>query len=165
MRRRFLPLAAVLALVPAGAWGQASASANLTVQATVIKALTLQKVSAGNLDFGLVAQGTTETIAASSSGAIQFRANGEPSGSVSVTYANVTLTNGTNTMTFTPAVIGHNTNTQGSASTVASGGTVTLDATTGDFYFWVGGSITASATQATGAYSGTFTLSVAYTGV
>ncbi len=165
MRRALLSLAAVLALVPARASGQSSASANLTVQATVIKALTLVKVSAGNLDYGLVAQGTTETVAASSAGAIQFKANGEPSTPISVTYANATLTNGANTMTFTPAVIGFNTNTQGSAAAVASGGTVTLDATTGDYYFWVGGSITASATQAPGAYSGTFTLSVAYTGV
>jgi hypothetical protein len=54
---------------------------------------------------------------------------------------------------------------QGSSSAVTSGGSATLDATTGNFFLWVGGGITAGAAQSTGAYTGTFTLQVAYTGV
>jgi hypothetical protein len=156
-------LAALMLPVAAGA--QSSASQNLTVEATVIKALTLTKVTAGNLSYGLLAQGSTETIAATAAGAIKFKANGEVSTAISLTFASATLSNGANTMTFTPAVNALNTDTQGSSSAVTSGSSVTLHATTGDYYVWVGGSITAAAAQATGAYSGTFTLSVAYTGV
>jgi hypothetical protein len=159
-----MTISGVLAL-PGALNAQTSASQNLTVDATVIKALTLTKVTAGNLSYGLIAQGTTETVAATAAGAIKFQANGEVSTGVSVTFAAATLSNGGNTMTFTPAVNGYASDTQGSSSAVTSGSSVTLDATTGDYFLWVGGSITAGGAQATGAYSGTFTLSVAYTGV
>lgn len=157
--------AAVL-LFPLGLNAQTSASQNLTVEAEVIKALALTKVTAGNLDFGLVAQGTNETIAADGGSAIKFQANGQASTNVNVTFSGVTL-NGPSgaTMAFTPAVNGNSSDAQGSSSALSTGATVALDGTTGDYYFWVGGSVTAGATQTTGSYTGTFTLTVAYTGI
>lgn len=158
---------AVMALVavPALASAQGSASANMTVSATIIKALTLTKVSAGNLDFGTVAAGTSPSIAANGTSAIKFQANGQANTSITVTFAAATLTRGggTETVTFTPSVTSFDSDVQASGVGVATGNTASLNATTGDRFFWVGGNLGAiPAGQVAGTYTGTWTLSVAY---
>lgn len=84
---------------------------------------------------------------------------------VTVSYdATVTLSNADvipATMTMTPEVIGAELDTdQALATAVASGSQVTLAAN--EYFLWVGGSIPALASQATGIYTGTFNINVEY---
>ena len=115
--------------------------------------------------FGNLAQNSTKTVHATSGSAIKFTASGEPNTAVSVSFSTATLANGGASMTFTPEVTGYASDVQGSSTAITSGNSVTLDATTGSYYLWAGGAVTAGAAQATGAYSGTWTLTVAYTGI
>lgn len=158
---------AVMALVavPALASAQNEATAQMNVTANIIKALTLTKVSAGDLDFGTVAAGTSPSIAPASANAIKFQANGQANTAISVTFNTATLTRGggTETVTFTPSVTSFDADVQASGTAVATSNTRTLHATTGDRFFWVGGNLGAiPAGQVGGTYTGTWTLSIAY---
>ena len=101
----------------------------------------------------------------------KFDVAGESSHSIVVTYPTaVDLTNSTVSpaahLTFTPAVSGTNTASNKSGSTVFTGGASTgqsLSAGTGDYYIYVGGGLgTIPSGTASGAYSGTFQVTVAY---
>ena len=151
-------------LAPAAVEAQTSASANLTVQAQIVAGLSLTQNTAGALDFGVVGEGSTATIDPNAGASIEFQATGEPGQLVTVTFANATLSDaGVNTLTFVPNLVGDaSAANKAVATAITSGGTVTLDATTGDHFLWVGGDINVPASQPTGTYSGTFTLTVAY---
>lgn len=165
MRIRILTLLAAGALVvPTAAQAQSSASGDLNVNVTVIKALTLTKIVGTDLDFGTNAAGTTPAAIAHADG-VQFEADGQANTSITVNHdGNISLTGGGgDPIPFTADFRGFNTNTSGSAAAVADGATVTLDATNGNYFFWLGGSLAAlPANQVAGSYTAIWTLSVAY---
>jgi hypothetical protein len=161
-------LAAAAVVVPSVASAQTSASANMTVSANVIKGITLAKTSAAaGLDFSTVVAGTTPTaIAATGASAIAFEADGQASQGITITYSTATLLSGANQLTFTPSVVSGAANVQGSATAVTSGDATRSLSGTGKHYFWVGGSLGAiGAAQAAGTYSGSWSMTVAYTGL
>ena len=163
-----LLLACCLA-IPTDASGQdASATAQLLLNVTVAISTSVQQ----GADFGMIPAGagavsldpqtgiTDAGAGVTSAGA--FFIAGEMGADVSVTYdSQVQLMNGTSAITYTSAVIGNGADDQTMASTVSSGQTLTLDPTTGEYYFWTGGSIDVGAVPA-GGYSGQFTFQVQY---
>lgn len=163
MRKILTLLTAGALALPAALQAQNSDSENLNVNVTVIKALTLTKTAGTNLDFGTNAAGTTPAAIAYDAG-VEFEADGQTSTSITVTHSgSVNLTGPGADIAFTPDFRGFNENTPASATAVTSGTTRTLDATTGKYYFWLGGSLAAlPATQTAGSYTATWTLSVAY---
>jgi hypothetical protein len=141
----------------------ASASAQsetANASAEILVALTLDETAA--LDYGRIASSATAGTAVVTQGgaksctggatcvgtatAGEFDVTGAPSETVDVTVpANYTLTSGLNSMTAVPDA----------PATVALGllGTATFN---------VGGTLTVAASQASGNYAGTYTISVAY---
>jgi len=142
-----------------------AASDDAAVTVNVIAALT---VTADNgLDFGTREVGSgVASIASTDGSAGRFSVSGSPSASVTCTFpSTVTLTSGANNLTFTASTpIYYTSNNQGSASTFAAvtGGTTTLDGTTGELYIWFGGQVDIDGTVATGSYSGNYTATVVY---
>jgi hypothetical protein len=152
-----LAAAATLAL-PAGLDAQ---EATMNVSVDVIAGLTVTNTG-GDLDFLTRAAGTTATVAAGSG--ITFTAGGQPGQNVTLSYSTATLTGTGADLTFTPSVIGGETSVVGSALPRTSGEAFDLSSA-GDYFFWVGGSIVIPVGQTAGTYSGSWTLSLAYTGL
>lgn len=162
-----LMLVAAMVLGFAGmSFAQSSGTQGINMSVDVISALTF--TSHGDMSFGPVGAGTgavtlnpASTTAGQTAG--YFTVNGQSNQPITVTYTPpTTLISGTNSVPLSLALIGFNTNTVGSATGVSSGTQVTLDATSGDYYFWLGGTVTVASGQAAGTYTGTFTLQVAY---
>jgi len=154
--------AAVLAST--AAFAQSSATANAT--ARIITAISLAKNT--DLNFGdIVPGGTAGTVVLTPAGVrtpaggivavtntftpAAFTVSGQAGGLYTVTLpvAAVTLSSGANSMT----VDTFTSNPSGTAGVIAGGGTQALA---------VGGTLHVGATQASGTYTGTFTVSVAY---
>lgn len=158
MKNLFLVVVMIF-VVSAMAFAQASTTASVTANVTATLTITAQQ----NLSLGSVSQGGTVTVLSNAAAAARFYIYGAGSASTTVTVTPPTeLTSGSNTLPFTAQVPRSNTtSTQGSAILMAgtTGGTATTSAT-GDLYVWVGGAVTAGASQATGAYSGTITVGV-----
>jgi len=162
MKKLMLGLTVLSTLLVASqlTFAQSSASANVTVQAKVIAALSITPTSA-TLNFGDVAQGTSPAIDAASG--IAFTVAGEPNHTATLTYnstATLHQTTGSATLTFTANVIGNTTNsTSGAASFPSS---ITLNGS-GNYYIWLGGNLgNIPATQTTGQYTGSYTITVSY---
>jgi Mat/Ecp fimbriae major subunit len=139
----------------------APVSASATARAQILRQITLTNTS--DLDFGTIVSGAAgSTVVVTGAGArtcgagltctgtttgANFNIVGTNNAVVTVTGSNsVSLTSGANTM---------------SASLVRSGTAVTLSAT-GTGSVQVGGTLTVGATQADGAYTGTFSVTVDY---
>lgn len=167
MRRFALALAVgALFTLPAQARAQTSRSATAAVSASIVTALTMGAPTP--LNFGAItANGTTQTVTVrpTDAGAAAFTATGQLNTPITVTWTTPAALNdgaGHTMAVNSVSVSGLNTNAQGSATALTSGGTVTLDATTGRYYFWVGGQISVGPSQPAGTYTTTFTLNVAY---
>jgi hypothetical protein len=177
MKNAILSLSALLVLVGSSAFAQ-SASVNST--ATIVTPITA--TATAPLAFGTITKGSTATVAATSSqaGAVTFSGDEADNITISVpSTATIATTSGAGsnmTVTINRATLRvHATNAQGSATTLdASSGTATTalsaDASgdgvnsdgLGQTYLWIGGSVTPTSTQQRGSYSGTFTVSAAY---
>lgn len=152
---------AAMAAIPGAAAAQSTATQGATVTATVIAGLTLAKNQ--DLDYGSLAtnSGNATVDPTTSANAASFTVGGQPSTPVSLSWVSSNLTNGANTISYTPSVAAaSDPTTQGSATAVSSGDVVTLSAS-GAYGVWVGGTINVGAV-ATGTYNGSFTLTVAY---
>ena len=166
--KRAMLVAAMILGIAGMSFAQNSANTNVTVSTTVIQGITL--TVSGTLNFGTVVAGTTPAaLSANTNGSAPlFTATANGATSLTVTYgATVSLTGPGTALTFTPSVVGANSSSnQSSATSVASGSTVTTSGSTGSaghYYFWLGGSLAAiPAAQAPGSYSGSFTLTVNY---
>jgi len=161
MKKLMLGLTALSTLLVASqlTFAQSSASANVTVQAKVIAALSITPTSA-TLNFGDVAQGASPVIAPASG--IAFTVAGEANHTAQLVYNATATLNGpsSSTLTFTANVIGNTTNsTSGAASFPSS---ITLNGS-GNYYIWLGGDLgNIPANQTTGQYTGTYTIQVHY---
>lgn len=147
------------------AFAQVSADANVT--ASIIQGLTITNVGGSSIDFGEIVTSTSaQNPTVDPNNGANFEVTGESNHDITVTFNNVTLDDGgSNTMVFTPSVEHTGTSsTYSSGTAVTSGGTVNLGdvSGTGTLYLWAGGSLAVGANQATGSYSGTFTVTVAY---
>lgn len=150
----------------------APASATVLADLTITLDATQDEIAFGNLSANtpgavvLDANGTANANTGSTTNVARFDLAGAAT-SVTVSYdPTVTLTetvSGTATMTMTPEVVGAAlTADQETANAVASGSQVTLVGTTPVYFLWVGGTIPALSSQATGVYTGIFNIEVEY---
>lgn len=143
-----------------------SQTTNINATATVYAPLSLTTVR--DLDFGGVAVGDSKTITNDLGTAGLVEINGPTAVDVDISFTLPTnLSDGTNNLpvSFSATSAGFNTvnNTTGITDFDPSLVTTTsTDATSGDLFVFIGGTITAGASQQTGSYTGTITLSVAY---
>ena len=155
---------AMLVIMPTSAEAQAS----ITATANVATALT---VTADNdLDFGLVIPGFTKTIAVADATAGAFSMSGGAAAEVNFSFSSLpaNLDDGSGNLLPISSYSGvHNTANDPVAGattfTPSSGATTNLSAT-GLLYIFVGGVADATASPPNGTYTGTITLTAAYTG-
>ncbi|MCE1197899.1 MAG: DUF4402 domain-containing protein [Marinilabiliales bacterium] len=156
----------------ASSYAQSSASATATSTATIVKPLALTNnrdlafgriavtaTGTGNVTIAAVDAGTRAVGGGSTgitlanglaSSSASFTVTGEGNTSYSLTFpGTATLSDGTHNMTATLALDA----AHGASNTLAAGGTE-------DFY--IGGSLAISAGQASGDYTGTFNVTIAY---
>jgi hypothetical protein len=161
-------IAGVASLLPVTGVAQGSSSAD--VRATVATSLALTR--SGTTDFGYFENHAHVEIInpagpAPGQSTAQFMASGTAGASVLVSFdPTVTLCAATvcslGTMTFTPNLASSPTNNQAaSTANLPNDGTVQLSES-GLRFFWLGGSLIVNANQKTGAYSGTFSMSITY---
>ncbi|MBA4300514.1 protein of unknown function [Algoriphagus alkaliphilus] len=166
-------------VVGLGFAANAQKTATAPASATVLADLTITLDATQNeIDFGNLSANTPGVIVHDANGpagnantgsntqVARFDLAGANS-AVTVSYdPTVTLSNTDPTpatMTMTPEVVGAALATdQATATAVARGSQVTLAGTTPVYFLWVGGTIPALASQATGTYSGTFNIEVEY---
>jgi hypothetical protein len=159
--------AAALSAIASTAFAQASATVTTTGTATIIQPIALTQ--SAPLTFGTIIKGGANTITIDKStgartitgagtavgtvagGRAVYTITGEGGQAYSLTVGTLTMASGGNTLpvTLTPSIAtsGNLTGTVGSTATLA---------------FGIGGAIVLSSATATGAYSGTFTVQVAY---
>lgn len=155
-------------------------SASVTSTATIVTPITAQATAP--LAFGTISKGATASVAATSAqaGAVTF--GGDESDNITVTVpssATITTSSGAGssmTVTINRAALRSNTTSAqaGASSLDASSGSATTALSAdgsgdgvandglGQLYLWIGGSVTPTAVQQRGSYSGTFTVSAAY---
>lgn len=151
------------------AQAQSSASADATVSATVIRAITVTKNA--DLSFGTVVRGAgtlvvstagarsvTQSVgflASSTASAGQFTIGGEGGQAITVTVpATITLSKGADTLSVaTSNDLSGAANAQAISGAIGSAGTLVVK---------VGGTLTLTDNTPVGAYSGTLTVSAAY---
>lgn len=153
-------------------FSQTSATAEVT--ATVQSELTLTKdvdINFGNLSATSTPILDPKDVAHTDVGqgyAIgEFTIGGSNGVGVNVSHdASVTIGDGTNTITYTPIIFGHE-DTQSASSLILNGGDVVLGAT--GYKLWVGGNLGTLTNQAVGVYtatagngSGAFTITIEY---
>lgn len=160
------------ALLGAGVSTATAQTAQGNIQALAQVLTALQVAADEDLDFGLVVQGIAKTVdpSAPASGTTsgQFTITGQPSQAVSVTFTLLpaTLTSGVNTLPITYTGVHHTSSTPGggTAFTPSTGVNSTPLSGTGNLYIFLGGTVTPGGGQASGSYSGTVTMEVAYVG-
>ncbi|MFH0991045.1 MAG: hypothetical protein V1799_13635 [bacterium] len=164
--RRNISLLFGLILLCTNVHAQLSTSASVTATATVLQALSIAAsggtFSDGVLDFGNQSLNTTTTInPKTSADAILLTIAGAANANIKIDYIKVDPTDGTISVPFTPDVRGHTVNNSAPSTALASGSIRAINGT-GNYYIFVGGSITIPAGAPTAIYLGSFTLTVTY---
>jgi hypothetical protein len=173
--------ALVILLLVSGNALQAQSVA-VTASATIVVPLTA--TATAPLAFGTISRGATATVAATASGAAAMTFGGDEQDQITITVpatATISTTSGSGanmTVTLDRANIRYtplgNIPSNGASVVNASTGSVTValsmdnqgDAVNNDglgqAYLWIGGSVTPTAAQQRGSYTGTFTVSAVY---
>ncbi|MCL4509914.1 MAG: DUF4402 domain-containing protein [Bacteroidetes bacterium] len=162
--RKILALAVLMTAFAASESFAQSGNASASVAVTVTAQVTVTNVR--GLNFGThVQDSTAATVSANNGGtnAAYFTLQTSASHVSTVTYSNTAMTYSTGTINWTSSVVGSSSAAnQLSAATVGNNTTVTTNGS-GYYYFWVGGTTDPiTNTLPAGAYTGTFTLNVAY---
>jgi hypothetical protein len=179
MKIAIIGLGILAAFIGTEATAQSASLASTAVIVTPITATTVAPLA-----FGTISKGATATVSASSTQAAAISLSGDESDNVTVTVpatCTISTTSGVGsgmTVTINRAALLYtplgNIPANGGAAVNASSGSVTVglsmdnqgNATNNDglgqAYIWIGGSVTPAATQQRGAYSGTFTVTAAY---
>lgn len=156
-------LVGILALV-ASASPLAAQSASVTATANVFRPITIS--GARNLDFANVFPGVNKSVAVSAATSGRFDIVAEASQAVTLTFALPTsLANGANTLAIGSwSGCWNGTNTTAGCTTFtpsASAANATVGGAT-NLYVFVGATVSPTAAQVAGAYTGTVALTVAY---
>lgn len=172
-----LAMAAMFVTAGSAAFAQ---SAGIGSTATIVTPISA--AATAPLAFGTIVKGSTATVTATSASAAAVTFSGDEGDNVIVTIPptlDIATTSGAGanmTVKISRSALRANaTNAQGSATLLdASSGSATVPLSTdvtgdavnndglGQAYLWIGGSVTPTATQQRGTYSGTFTISAAY---
>ncbi len=180
---KFLSLLAALVAFVVLSNGSFAQSASLNGTATIVTPITASATAP--LAFGTITKGATASVSADNASAAAFNFSGDERDNITVTVpASLTISTasgagGSMTVTLNRAAMRYtplgNITPNGAQSVDASSGTVAVDLSMdnqgnatnndglGQAYLWIGGSVSPAATQQRGSYSGTFTVSAAYT--
>jgi len=144
----------------------AEAQASITATATVATALT---VTAGNdLDFQLVIPGFTKSVAVTDATAGTFSMSGGAGAEVLMSFTSLpaNLTFGANNLPITYTGVFNQVNDPSAGATgfTPSAGATTNLSGIGELYVFLGGQVDATTQFNAGTYTGTVTLTAAYTG-
>lgn len=163
MKKLNLLLISALALVPTGLNAQASISATATVATALVLA------AGNNLDFATVIPGFSKTVAVSDAAAGTFSMAGGAGAEINFSFSSLpaNLSDGSGNLLPIVYTGAHNTvndpTTGASAYTPSAGATANLSGI-GEFYVFIGGTVNATASPPNGIYTGTITMTAAYTG-
>lgn len=180
MNRTILTQAAIVAVALTAGSAASAQSVGVGSTATIVTPITAAVTAP--LAFGSITKGSTTSIPATSASAAAVTLSGDQADNVivSIPASVVISTNsgagGNLNVTIDRGTLRKNTsNAQGSATQLnASSGSATVALSTdnqgdavnndglGQVYLWIGGSVTPDDTQQRGSYSGTFTVSAAY---
>jgi len=145
-----------------------SQGATVTATGTVLAPLS---VTGTGLIFGdQLFPGHNEIVVTTDAGAARFDIVGEPQKEITATFTlPEILESGSSTMpiSFSPTSGGHDNAIalQASATVFDPNAPVTVSLyTAGEYFIWLGGTVSPSETQAAGAYTGSITLDTVYTG-
>jgi hypothetical protein len=157
---------AVVTLLALGATTVQAQSASIQATATVNTPLTV--TGTAPLAFGTVFPGLAKVVAPADANSGRFTVLGQTNAEVSLTFPSLpTNLTGPGSLPIGSYTGEHN-NTNaagGTAFTPSAASTLAvLDATTGNRYIFIGATVTPGVAQAAGAYSGTITMNVVYTG-
>ena len=160
-----------------------SQSATSPATMTILSDLTIALEAGTSIDFGKISASTpgvirlnpndfadNENVNPTTSNVARFNVTGSPGVGITVTYdATVPMTRdntsggAADVVNLTPTVVGDALlANKATAAAIAGNGGVTLEATAGTFFIWVGGELPQFTAQPTGDYSRTFNISVAY---
>lgn len=162
--KRLMLVAAMVLGITGMSFAQFSGSQPINVNVSILKALTI--TSYGDASFGTTYAGVDSltlnpSTPASGQTAGTFVVSGEPGHVVNISYTSSAPAVTGASVTYTPSLVGYGSNNQASATN--PGTSVTLDGTSGEYYFWVGGTLSGiTSTASSGTYTGTFTLTVNY---
>lgn len=161
----FIAVFAFMAMV-----NQVSAqSTTVTASGTVVKPISL---SGTGISFGSeIFPGSPKTVDKTATGAAQFDISGEPGKAVNTTFTlpsevsdgsgnTIPLSFSSTDAGYASATTDQSTGQTGFDPSV--GQSLTLEATSGELYIWLGGTITPTNTQPAGTYSANITLDVSY---
>jgi hypothetical protein len=153
------------ALVPTTAQAQTAEASGLATAQVYSTSLQVQHRS--DLSFGTVvagnnAQNVTKQPDNGGQDVASFRVTGSPTASVllSITTDDLVDDQG-NTLAYTPDVTGNAFDNQGSSESISLNDEVDLNQA-GDYFIWIGGTITVGAGQAPGAYESTIIVGAEY---
>ena len=156
---------ALLALTLVGTSVAQAQSANISATATVLTPLTL--TGTADLAFGTVFPGIAKTVAAADATSGRFTIAGNPNSQVSMTFTLPANLTGAGSLAIGSWTGERNTTntTGGTAFTPSAAAELQTLSGTGNAYLFIGATVTPTVAQAAGAYSGTVTLNVVYTGL
>ncbi len=180
MNRTILTQAAIVAVALTAGSAASAQSVGVGSTATIVTPITA--AATAPLAFGSITKGSTTSVPATSASAAAVTLSGDQADNVivsipaSVVISTSSGSGGNLNVTIDRGTLRKNTsNAQGSATQLnASSGSATValsvdnqgDAVNNDglgqVYLWIGGSVTPDDTQQRGSYSGTFTVSAAY---
>lgn len=140
-------------------------STDVAVSATIEGSLTI--ANQNDLAFGTVSAGAAATVdETASADAGKLFIEGTAGQQVIVNApTTLTLTGPGDDISTTLSYVGNDADDQGAAAEGnlgGGGGNVTLNATTGEYYIWVGGNFTTPVTQVNGAYNANLTIEIEY---
>ena len=164
---RFLGILSALAIASVAMTpSNAQAQASITATANVAVALTL--IAGNDLDFGLVIPGFSKVIGVADATAGTFSIGGGAGAEVNFSFSSLpaNLTFGANNLptTYTGVHNVANDPVAGAVGFTPSAGATTNLSGTGQLFIFVGGTANAAASPPNGTYTGTVTLTAAYTG-
>ncbi len=180
MTRNILPGVPLALLVLTAATTASAQSVGVHATAVIVTPITAEATAP--LAFGTIAKGSTSTVLATSASAAAVTLSGDEGDNIVITVpASLTISTLAGSGATMNVSIGRNAlrantnNAQANATQLdASSGTATLALSAdhqgnainsdglGQAYVWIGGSVTPGAMQQRGTYSGTFTVSAAY---
>jgi len=155
-------------------YGQDRAQGDISVNATLVKGIQLNRAS-GNLDFGeIVLSPSTTSVRKSPENGVVFVLNSHPNKSISISFSTATLSNsgwanengGTNSsIIFTPEIVQTGINSNFVDPITLLSGTSVIPPTSSGIALmniWIGGTLDIQPNQPQGDYTGTLVISLTY---
>lgn len=136
-------------------------SSDVSVSTNVVSAITVATET--NLAYGTIIQGNSKEIKPNQAGSGSFLVTGTSLSGVNVTFTfTPPIFSGTNAPTFTADSPMWGSTSDPTAAGNFTGGTTSIQLPANSFYVFVGGTVSTTSSTPPAAYTGTYTLAIAY---